>query len=128
MTPEEREAALARFIDEFEIVPTSLIDPPSNLSMIDQPRGDCQDFGRTVKEILGVKFPRAIMIRCWSPQNFKAFPFVPRHAVMCIKGRGCIDSTYRDFRKTPLPCIPAWPVGTLVVVGLTLAARAWGLW
>jgi hypothetical protein len=114
---------LARFIAAFKIVPTSLLDWPRDLSDHPEPRGDCQDFGKTVARIEGVKFPRAIMIRCWSPQNLRKFPFVPRHAVLWVKGKGFIDSTVREYRKTPWPHIPAWPVGAPVIVALVWAAK-----
>jgi hypothetical protein len=109
VTPE-----LARFLTAFRIVPTSLFNLPRDVR--DDPRGDCQDFARTVAAIEGVHFPRAIMVRCWSPQNLRKFPFVPRHAVLWVKGKGFIDSTVREYRKTPWPHIPAWPVGAPLVV------------
>jgi hypothetical protein len=62
-----------------------------------------------------------MMIRCWSK------PGLPRHAVLWVFGRGFIDSTTREFRKTPLPCIPAWPVGTPAILGLAWAANLWGI-
>lgn len=117
MTP-----ALARFIVAFKIVPTSLFGLPRDLSDDPDPRGDCQDFAKTVKRIEGVSFPRAIVIRCWSPQN----GILPRHAVLWVKGKGFIDSTRREYRKWPTPHIPAWPVGTPLIAGLALAARWWG--
>ncbi len=118
----EREAALDRFKRAFHIIDTSLFHMPRDRSGSDDPRGDCQDFAKTVKRILGVKFPRAVVIRCWSK------PGLPRHAVLWVKGRGCIDSTTRHFRKTPWPCVPAWPVGAPAIVGLAVAAKLWGMW
>jgi hypothetical protein len=118
---------LARFITAFKIAPTSLLDWPRDLSDHPEPSGDCQDFAKTVARIEGVKFPRAVMIRCWSPQNLRKFPFVPRHAVMWIKGKGFIDSTVREYRKWPWPHIPAWPVGAPLVATVAWSAHLWGL-
>jgi hypothetical protein len=115
---------LAEFNRRFRIVPTSLWNWPRDLSKAgpDEMLGDdCQTYAKTVKRILDVKFPRAIVIRCWSK------PGLPRHAVLWVKGRGFIDSTTRQFRKTPLPCIPAWPVGTPAIVGMLGVARFWGV-
>lgn len=115
---------LAEFNRRFRIVPTSLIGLPRDLSGVPmgQPvTGDCQDYAKTVKRILGVKFPRAVMVRCWSPQN----GLIPRHAVLWVKGRGWIDSSGREFRRWPLPCVPAWPVGTPAILGAAYAAAQW---
>jgi hypothetical protein len=124
----DQEAAIARFNRDFRIVPTSLFDPPSSLSMIDQPRGDCQDYAKTVKAILGVKFPQAVVWRCWSPINGR----IPRHAVLWVKGKGYIDSTERKWRDTPAPHRKAWPVGTVPAVAALafVAVQAWlrGWW
>jgi hypothetical protein len=116
---------LAEFNRRFRIVPTSLWNWPRDLSKAgpDEPLGDdCQTYARTVAAIEGVRFPRAIMVRCWSPQNLRKFPFVPRHAVMWIKGKGFIDSSRREYRKTPWPHIPAWPVGAPLVAFLLMLA------
>lgn len=116
---------LAELNRRFRIVPTSLFDWPRDLSKGDKPlEGDCQDYARTVAAIEGVRFPKAIMIRCWSRQN----GLLPRHAVMWIKGKGFIDSTVREYRKTPLPHIPAWPVGTPAILALAYVAKLWGWW
>ena len=122
MTP-----ALARFVVAFKIIPTSLFGLPRDMSDDPEPRGDCQDFAKTVKRIEGVKFPKAIVIRGWSPLNWKP-PFLPRHAVLWVKGKGFIDSTRREYRKWPWPHIPAWPVGAPVVLGVAWAAKWWGVW
>ena len=53
---------------------------------------------------------------------------LPRHAVLWVKGRGWIDSTNREWRATPAPHKRAWPVGAPALVGLAVAAKAWGLW
>lgn len=108
--------------------PTDWPDDLSNAEPVDPLQGDCQTYGRTVKGIEGVEFPRAIMVRCWSPQNFRRFPFVPRHAVMFIWGKGFIDSTVRKYRWTPLPHIPAWPVGSLFVVAGVQIGEGMGWW
>ena len=111
----------------FKIVPTSLIGLPRDLSKTPkgQPvEGDCQDFAKTVRAIMGVKPWEAIVWRCWSPQN----GILPRHAVIWVKGYGWIDSTEREWRDSPKPHKRAWPVGTPVLVGLAVAAKAWGLW
>lgn len=110
---------LAEFNRRFRIVPTSLFNLPRDVR--DDPRGDCQDFAKTVARIEGVRFPRAIMIRCWSPEN----GLLPRHAVMWIKGKGFIDSTVREYRKTPWPHIPAWPVGTPAILAAVWVAKLW---
>ena len=107
---------------KFRIVPTSLFDLPRDLSNSANPKGDCQDYAKTAKKVLGLKWYQAMMIRCWSK------PGLPRHAVLWVFGRGFIDSTNREFRKTPWPCIPAWPVGAPVLVGLAVAAKWWGVW
>ena len=115
---------LDEFNRRFRIVPTSLISLPRDLRNTPKGQpvtGDCQDYARTVRKILGVKPWEAIMVRCWSDK------VIPRHAVLWVKGRGWIDSTNRTFRRTPLPNIPCWPVGTPVIVGLAFAAKAWGL-
>lgn len=122
---------LAEFNRRFRIVPTSLFNWPRDLSKAgpNEPlEDDCQSYGKTVKSIEGVKFPRAIMIRCWSRQNLRKFPFVPRHAVLWVKGKGFIDSTVREYRKTPWPHIPAWPVGAPAILALAWVAKLWGWW
>jgi hypothetical protein len=123
MTP-EREAALARFNRDFRIVPTSLFNLPRDLRGVEKPEDDCQSFAKTVKAILGVKYPQAIVWRCWSKQN----GFLPRHAVLFVRGKGWIDSTRREFRDSPAPHRRAWPVGTPALVGLAATAKACGLW
>jgi hypothetical protein len=115
---------LAELNRRFRIVPTSLLGFPRDLSNSTKPEGDCQTYAKTVKAILGVKFPQAIVWRCRSPQN----GLLPRHAVLWVKGRGFIDSTRREFRDSPAPHRRAWPVGTPALVGLAVAAKAWGLW
>lgn len=121
---------LARFVVAFKIVPTSLIGLPRDLSDDPEPRGDCQDFAKTVARIEGVKFPRAIMIRCWSREGKPRW--MPRHAILWVKGKGFIDSTHREYRKTPwadgwLP-FPAWPVGSLFVVAGVQIGEGMGWW
>lgn len=95
----------------FKIVPTSLFTLPRDLSKTPEGQpveGDCQDYAKTVRRILKVKPWQAIVWRCWSPQN----GLLPRHAVLWVKGKGWIDSTDREFRRTPAPHKRAWPVGT----------------
>jgi hypothetical protein len=127
----EQEAALARFNRDFRVVDTSLLSLPRDLS--DKNPGepllsDCQSYARTVKRIIGAKFPRSFIWRVWSPQNGR----IPRHAVLWVKGKGYIDSTERKWRDTPAPHRKAWPVGTVPVVGLVvfLVSQAWarGWW
>lgn len=113
---------LQEFNAKFRIVPTGLLDLPRDLSESDKPEGDCQDYAKSVKAILDVKFPKAIMIRCWSDKP------IPRHAVLWVKGRGFIDSTVREFRKTPLPHIPAWPVGTPAIAAAVYVFGVWNGW
>jgi hypothetical protein len=115
---------LAEFNRRFRIVPTSLFGLPRDLSNAAKPEGDCQSFAKTVKAILGVKFPQAIVWRCWSPVN----GVLPRHAVLYVKGHGWIDSTEREWRDSPAPHRRAWPVGTPALVGLAVAAKVIGLW
>ena len=124
MTPEQQ-AALARFNRDFRIKPTSLLGLPRDLSRVEKPRGDCQDYAKTVKAIVGAKFPKAIVWRCWSPQNGR----IPRHAVLWVKGKGWIDSTERKWRDKPAPHKLAWPVGTVPLVAV-LAVFGWlrGWW
>ena len=113
---------LAEFNARFRIVDTSLFNLPRDVR--NDPKGDCQDYAKTVKKIEGVKFPKAVVIRCWSPQNWKP-PFLPRHALLWVKGKGFIDSTRREYRKWPWPHFPAWPVGFPVVLGVAWAAKWW---
>ena len=113
---------LAEFNARFRIVDTSLFNLPRDVR--NDPKGDCQSYAKTVKKIEGVKFPKAVVIRCWSPQNWKP-PFLPRHAVLWVKGKGFIDSTRREYRKWPWPHVPAWPVGFPVVLGVAWAAKWW---
>ena len=115
---------LAEFNRRFRIVPTSLIGLPRDLSKGDKPLdGDCQDFARTVRKIMGVKPWEAVVWRCWSPQN----GIIPRHAVIWVKGRGWIDSTNREWRDTPAPHRKAWPVGAVPVIAAlaSIAGQAW---
>lgn len=117
---------LAEFNKRFRITKTGLLGWPRDLSNDAKPEGDCQDYAKSVARIEGVRFPKAIMIRCWSRRNGP----LPRHAVMWIKGKGFIDSTVREYRKTPLPHIPVWPVGSPAVVAAvyTLGVlRGWWL-
>jgi hypothetical protein len=117
---------LEEFNRRFKIVPTSLLHMPRDRSGSDKPRGDCQDYCKSVKRILGVKFPKAIVVRCWSK------PGLPRHAVLWIKGKGFIDSGNREWRKWPWPCVPIWPVGTPALIGAAVAGywvgRIQGWW
>ena len=114
MTP-----ALARFVVAFKIIPTSLFGLPRDLSDDPEPRGDCQDFARTVRKIMRVKPWEAVVWRCWSPQN----GLLPRHAVIWVKGHGWIDSTTREWRSSPKPHRRAWPVGAPVLA--IIAALFW---
>ena len=116
---------------EYEVVDTSLWDWPVDLTEAEPGtplEGDCQTYAKTVKGIEGVSFPKAIMIRCWSPLNRKTFPYFPRHAVMFIWGKGFIDSTNREYRWTPWPHIPAWPVGFLIALPLLQLGEWLGWW
>jgi hypothetical protein len=115
---------LAEFNRRFRIVPTSLFGLPRDLSKAAKPEGDCQDYAKTVKAILGVKFPQAIVWRCWSKQN----GVLPRHAVLFVRSKGWIDSTRREWRDSPAPHRRAWPVGTPALVGIAVTAKVWGLW
>ena len=116
---------LEEFNRRFKIVPTSLLSLPRDLSDKGPDaklESDCQTYAKTVKRILAVKFPRAIVWRCWSPVNGT----IPRHAVLYVKGKGWIDSTRREWRDSPAPHRRAWPVGTPAIVGLAVAAKWWG--
>ena len=113
----------------FKIVPTSLFTLPRDLTdtLPGMPvEGDCQDYAKSVKKILGLKPWQAVMIRCWSPIN----RILPRHAVLWVPGRGWIDSSNRQFRKSPLPNIPIWPVGTpaIVFVGWQIGIHMGWFW
>ena len=120
MTP-----ALARFIAAFRIVPTSLFNWPRDLIRDPKPRGDCQDFAKTVRKSMGVKPWEAVVWRCWSPQN----GLIPRHAVLWVKGHGWIDSTERQWRASPAPHRRAWPVGTPAILAVAfIVGRLWGWW
>ena len=99
----------------FKVVPTKLLGLPKDKSDVapGMPvNGDCQDYAKTSKKVLGLKWYQAMQIRCWSPLNRKKFPYLPRHAVLWVFGQGFLDSTDRDLRKSPLPHWPLWPVGT----------------
>jgi len=116
---------LDEFNRRFRIVDTSLLSLAHDVSKTPKGQpvtGDCQTYAKSVRRILGLPWWRAPMIRCWSQS------IIPRHAVLWVPGKGFIDSTTRHFRKTPLPCIPLWPVGTPLLVGLAVAAKVWGLW
>jgi len=119
---------LDEFNAKFRIVPTSLFNWPRDLNNVAKPEGDCQDYAKTVKRILGVKFPRAIVWRCWSPQN----GLLPRHAVIWVKGEGWMDSNFRFWRGSPWPHKRAWPVGMPAIVGWAVAGywvgRIQGWW
>jgi len=103
---------LDQFNKRFKIVPTSLVGLPRDVSKDEKPTGDCQTYAKSVKAIIGVKFPKAIVWRCWSPINRR----IPRHAVLWVKGKGWIDSTERKWRASPSPHRRAWPVGTVPLV------------
>lgn len=115
----------------FKIVPTGLLSLPKDLTKL-QPgaalQGDCQDYGKTAKKAMGLKWYQAMQIRCWSPQNWKQFPFVPRHAVLWVFGKGFVDSTHRDLRRFPLPHLPLWPVGTGPILVVYESGIHLGLW
>ncbi len=109
----------------------SILAPWKNVSRDPEPQGDCQDFAWSVLHIETGGKPwrhiltgRAMLWRSKSPVN----GFLPRHAVLWVKGRGWIDSTDRFWRYSPKPHKRAWPVGAPVLVGMAMAAKAWGLW
>lgn len=115
------EMTLEHLNEKFEIVDTPIIDWPKDLSSkpLDAPlEGDCKTYARTVRNILKCDPWAAIVWQCWSEQNRSRFPYLPRHAVIWVKGRGWIDSTTREFRRTPAPCWRLWPVGTPVTLWL----------
>lgn len=126
LSPETLEK-LAHFNRVFKIVPTSLFNVPRSKAGDTKPGGDCQDYGKSIKDILDVSFPKAIMVRCYSKENLK-FPFLPRHAVLWVKGLGFIDSTRREFRKTPWPHLPVWPVGAPLIGGIVWSVGFWNGW
>lgn len=91
--------------------------------------GDCQSFAFTVliietggvaKALWAMLTFRAMIWRAWSPVN----GFVPRHAVLCYRGRW-IDSTDRYWRDGPAPPRRAYPAGLPVLIGLAMAANLW---
>jgi len=126
---------LAWFNKHYKIVDTGLLELPDDLSDFDEDqmntaeppdwlKGDCQTYGRTVKNIVGAKFPKAIMFRCFSTTSNPRW--LPRHAVLWVKGRGWIDSSNRKWRNSPLPnCIPIWPVGFPLIVFTIYTVAAW---
>lgn len=94
------------------------------------PEDDCQSFAWTVllietgsvpKALLALLTFRAVIWRCWSPQN----GLIPRHAVLQYRGN-FIDSTTRYWRANATPHRRAYPTGLPVLIGL--AAALWGLW
>jgi hypothetical protein len=96
-----------------------------------EPQGACGTFAWSVLSIETDGHPwrailtgRALLWRCKSPSNGTA----PRHAVLWLRGKGWIDSTVREWRDTPAPHKLRWPMGAPVLVGLTVAAKVWGLW
>jgi hypothetical protein len=140
-TPEDHtmteKLTLDEFNEHYRVVPTSLLGLPQDLSHaspVEPLQGDCQTYTRTVRKIVGAALCRALVWRCWSPQNWKKFPYVPRHAVLWVKGRGWIDSTEREWRDSPTPHTRCWPVGTPAILWLLYTFgvfRGWwpaGLW
>lgn len=127
MTPEQADR-LARFNRRFRIVPTSLLGRARDLSHL-RPGplvGDCQTYCRTVRSILGLKPWQGVRWRCWSKEGRPRW--VPRHAVLWVKGKGWIDSTHREFRPSPAPHRRLWPIGTPTAAGITWAVGLWNGW
>lgn len=133
ITPERR---LEVFNKHFKIVDTPLTDLPKDLSNFNidavldgeiKLTGDCQTYGKTVKNIVGASFPRAIMFRCFSTTSNPRW--LPRHAVLWVKGKGWIDSSNRKWRNSPLPnCWPIWPVTFPAVAFVVYSAAYYYGW
>lgn len=121
---------LAWFNKHYKIVDTDLLELPEDLSDFDENavlQGDCQTYGKTVKNIVGAKFPRAIMFRCFSTTSNPKW--LPRHAVLWVKGMGWIDSSNRKWRNSPLPnCWPIWPVAFPIIAFTVYSIAVWFGW
>lgn len=121
---------LAWFNRTFKIIDTGLLELPEDLSDFDEDaelEGDCQTYAKTVKNIVGAKFPRAIMFRCFSTTS--NLRWLPRHAVLWVRGFGWIDSSNRKWRNSPLPnCWPIWPVGFPLIAFTIYTTAAWFGW
>lgn len=129
---------LAWFNKHYRIVDTGLLELPDDLSDFDEDQmgaaqppvwlaGDCQTYGKTVKNIVGAKFPKAIMFRCFSTTSNPRW--LPRHAVLWVKGFGWIDSSNRKWRNSPLPnCWPIWPVGFPIIAFTIYSIASWFGW
>lgn len=134
-TIEER---LKWFNKHYKIVPTGLLELPRDLSDFDEDqmdeaeppdwlKGDCQTYGKTVKNIVGAEFPRAIVFRCFSTTSNPRW--APRHAVLWVYRKGWIDSSNRKWRNSPLPnCFPIWPVGFPLIAFILHSAALWFGW
>lgn len=119
---------LAKFNDEFVIVDTSLLNWPRDKSDDEHPEGDCQDYTKSVRKTIRAALGNWLVWRCWSPQNWKKFPYVPRHAVLWVRGKGWIDSTEREWRASPDPHTRAWPVGTPAILWLVYTVGVFRGW
>jgi hypothetical protein len=115
---------IAAFARAFRYRGGSIFAPWRNVSRDEKPTGDCQDFAWSILSLATDGKPwrailtgRAMIWRAHSPVN----PFLPRHAVLWVKGRGWIDSTTRNWRATPMPNKLRWPVG-LPILALVLCA------
>jgi hypothetical protein len=120
-----QEKRLAWFNRAYKIIDTGLLELPEDLSDFDEDaelEGDCQTYCRTVKNIVGAKF--AVTFRCFSTTSNPRW--LPRHAVLWVKGMGWIDSSNRKWRNSPLPnCIPIWPVGFPLIVFTIYSVAVW---
>jgi hypothetical protein len=116
--------SIAAFARAFRYRGGSIFAPWRNVSREEKPAGDCQDFAWSVlslategKPLRAMLTGRAMIWRAHSPVN----RFIPRHAVLWLKGRGWIDSTTREWRASPMPHKLRWPVG-LPILALVLCA------
>lgn len=121
MTPEQV-AELMRFNMTYKIVPTSIFSLPRWKAL----QGDCQTYARNIRRILNLKPWQAVMWRCWSKEGNPRW--LPRHAVLWVKGQGWIDSTHRQFRDDPDPHVCLWPVGTPAVAWLIYSVGVFKGW
>ena len=117
------------FLRAFRYRAGSVLSPWRDVSLDDEPQGDCQDFALSVLSLETGGHPwrailtgRAMIWRAQSPVN----GIIPRHAVLWLRGKGWADSTVREWRKTPTPHKLRWPAGAPVLLGLAVAAKMWG--
>jgi len=116
------------FARRFHYRKGSILSPWKDVGRDAEPTGDCQDFawsvlcietGGKLKALIAMLTLRAMIWRCWSPQN----GVIPRHAALWLRGKGWIDSSVRQWRDGPKPHRLACPAGLPVV--LAAGAAIW---